>query len=514
MLNDISPEEFMQTGSLVWKVGSKSGIKEKFIWALNDEIRWSSPSQTPQHSSKILTDSILSVWTQEKFGNYFLIIETKHKSYKLQFKSPQIREKWHTGIQALISKAQKVSSVFAENNFVLGETNKVKKEENTEKSILDELFGLIKQFSIRKNWDQFESSDLPRELESILKDVNAKNNERTEWLSCEENDPKRLTSKISMMRKRLKMMEIEKEATSQINNLTFLLEKEVKQNCFLSDKIEEASEEKSKIFNQLNLLRCELEKIQELQIMDEFKVETENYTPTLTMHKMLQKGFICYICTIASAEFVDALNLTPRRGYEEGVFKKRQVKVANDLKSMTWKPVGLFCKKAFSLPLTDICTVIEGTEDSSRFEPYENCKYLTIVSKGLTSIICIENYYSLYLEGIKDLYLQNIGMSNGIQDLTTVQIARIASEQLQNQILTYTRMFKRYKAGLIESICTINSGSEKTQQFLNNELMGIKNLSENMPFGIMAADSESYLRTERKALLERLQNMKNFKENW
>lgn len=514
MLNDISPEEFMQTGSLVWKVGSKSGIKEKFIWANNDEIRWSSPSQTPQHSSKILTDSILSVWTQEKFGNYFLIIETKHKSYKLQFKSPQIREKWHTGIQTLISKTPKVTSVFAEHNFILGEANKVKKEENTEKKILDDLFGVIKDFSMRKNWDQFETSDLPGELENVLKDVNAKNNEKIEWLNCEENDPKRLASKISMMRKRLKMMEIEKEATSQINNLTFLLEKEIKQNCFLSDKIEEASEEKAKILTQLNMLKMELEKIQTLQMTAEMRIETENYTPTFTMHKVLQKGFICYICTIASAELVDALNLTPRRGYEEGVFKKRQVKVANDLKSMTWKPVGLFCKKVFNLPLTDICTVIEGTEDSSRFEPYENCKYLTIVSKGLTSIICIENYYSLYLDGIKDLYLQNIGISNGIQDLSAVQIARIASEQLQNQILTYTRMFKRYKAGLIESICTINTGSEKAQQFLNGELMGLKNLSENMPFGIMAADSESYLRTERKTLLERVQDMRNFKENW
>lgn len=512
MLGESSPEEFMKTGNLVWKVGSKSGIKEKFIWASNNEIRWSSPTQSSQQSSKIDADSILSVWTQEKFGNHFLVIETKHKTYKLQFKSPQIREKWHIGIQALISNTQRVSSVLGSNKLILGERNKVKKEENSEQQILNELISLVKQFSIRKAGDQAEPKDLPNELESILKEVNTKNYEKVEWLNSEENDPKRLASKISMMRKRLKMMEIEKEASSQINNLTFLLEKELKQNSFLTGKIEEALIEKSKISVQWGLLKAELDKMQDLQVSFDFGSEVVTaLTPTITMHRVLQKGFICYICTLASVEFVEPLNLTPRRGYEEGVFKKRQVKVANDLKGLVWKPVGLFCKKTFTLPLNDICTVIEGTEDSSRFEPYENCRYLTIVSKGLTTIICIENYYGLYLDGIRDLYLGNIGVGNGIQDLSSVQIAKIASEQLQNQLLTYTRMFKRYKAGLVDSICSINFGSAELQEFLTGELQGLKNLGENMPLGIMAADSESYLRTERKVLIERLQAMKNFK---
>jgi hypothetical protein len=505
MITEQSLEDFMKAGSLVWKVGSKSGIKEKLVWASDGEIRWSSP-EGPQSSSKLDTSSILSVWTQEKYGNHFLIIEARYKTYKLQFKSPQIREKWHLGIQSLISGTQNTSNYLSTRNTVLGESNK-ERSENNDRKVLEEISDMLKQFSHKKCGNESCLKDLPKALESTIKEINAKNYEQVEWLNSEENDPKRLSSKISIMRKRLKMMEIEKEATSQIENLTFLLEKEQKQNFVLAGKIEEAAADRSKIQIQWNELRSELEKVQDLKVIVQSNSEVSLLSSATVMNRVLQKGFICYICTSATAEKIESLILTPRRGYEEGVYKKRQVKLSSDLISLIWKPVGLFCKKSFSLPLNDICTVVEGTEDSSKYEPYENCKYLTIVTKNLTAILCIENYYSLYLDGIRQLYLQTIGLQSRGLELSSVQIARLASEQLQNQLLTFSRMFKRYKSNLVESICSVQLKDEESEEVLSSELQNFKSLNENLPLGIMSADSENYLRNERKVLVERIQTL-------
>ena len=510
MITEQPLHDFMKAGSLVWKVGSKSGIKEKLIWAADGEIRWSNP-EGAQSCSKIDIESILSVWTQEKYGNHFLIIETRFKTYKLQFKTPQGTEKWHLGIQSLISRVQSISSnQIGQRNCVLGESNKERRESN-DRQVLEEIVGLVKQYSHSKCNQDLNLKDLPSSLETLLKEINTKNYENTEWLNSEENDPKRLSSKISIMRKRLKMMEIEKEATSQIDNLTILLEKEQSQNLVLTSKIEEASQDKSKLLSQFSDLKSEFDKLQDLQSSFQIKPDVSLLTPSMVMTQVLQKGFICYICTTGVIEKVESLILTPRRGYEEGVYKKRQLKVSPDLASLTWRPVGLFCKKSFTLPMTDLCTVIEGTEDPSKYEPYDNCKYLTLVSKNLTAILCIENYYSLYLDGIRQLYLSNLGLAGKSLDLSSVQIARLASEQLQNQILTYTRMFKRYKSNLLDSICLIHLEDEEKEQMMTQELQVFKSLNENMPLGIMSTDSENYLRNERKVLVERIQALNEFR---
>jgi hypothetical protein len=129
------------------------------------------------------------------------------------------------------------------------------------------------------------------------------------------------------------------------------------------------------------------------------------------------------------------------------------------------------------------------------------------VTKNLTAILCIENYYSLYLDGIRQLYLQTIGLQSRGLELSSVQIARLASEQLQNQLLTFSRMFKRYKSNLVESICSVQLKDEESEEVLSSELQNFKSLNENLPLGIMSADSENYLRNERKVLVERIQTL-------
>ena len=58
---------------------------------------------------------------------------------------------------------------------------------------------------------------------------------------------------------------------------------------------------------------------------------------------LLSKGFHGYVCTFTSnKELMHSLNMTPRRPYEDGVYKKRLISISNDLKYLTWRPISLF----------------------------------------------------------------------------------------------------------------------------------------------------------------------------
>jgi hypothetical protein len=501
--------EFMNCGSVITKLSSTSANKNKYLWATKDELRWSNCFEDQNSYSKINLDQIISVKPHDKLSISALVIETTRKTYKFSFRAFQIREKWYKGIQQLMSATFANSKLLKTKSKVLGENNKGSEAPETSKETLEKLLGILKQYSqsydLKIDWDQDDYYNIPTYLEDVLFTFQAKKWEQDASKKNEENDPKRLASKISMLRKRIKMLDIEKNTSAEFENLSFLIEKEKQQNAYLQNKIEEGVLEKNKAFHDCYAIKSELDKAKELKThleADPCKNILTNVTETLK--SVLQKGFICYICTLNGPELPERLILTPRRGYEDGVYKKRQLRLSGDYGSLVWKAVGLFTKKFITLNINDISTVIDGTEDPDRYEPFPAHKYISLVTKGLTVMICIENHYGIYLDGIKDLYMLSNGLGVPEYDIKPSYILKLASEQLQNQIFLYTRLYNRYKNSLIDSICIKNTENFEYQDTLYEEIKHLKALNDSLPIGIMASDSENYLRTEKKILKDRI----------
>lgn len=127
------------------------------------------------------------------------------------------------------------------------------------------------------------------------------------------------------------------------------------------------------------------------------------------------------------------------------------------------------------------------------------------MASGLTLIFSVEKTYSFYLDAIKDLYLSmnSVTVSENLSEFQAHEIYQLGSEQLQTQMMLYDRLIKRYKNGLIESICYVDQGSQYMQEMYLNEIEVLKVLNEDMVQGVLSADAENYFRHERGVLLER-----------
>lgn len=517
MLPNNSLFDFMTIGSPVTKLNSACGGKEKYIWATKNELRWSESFQSFSSYSKIEIPSIVSVWTQDKPISNLLIIETTIKTYKFQYKAPQAREKWHSGIKTLLSnqtpEPKTITKAISRKNTILGESNQESDPKIAQRQSLDDIMKVVKQYSKycgKVNWDDSNLQNIPQYIEEAIIACNDRKWEiRNECLK-EENDPKRLNNKISMLRKRLRMMEIESASSSQTEDISTYIMKEKEKILLLKNRIEEALNDKSQAISEWSGLKADLAKAEDLKSGLKVHCDLTKASFYDVICNILQKGFVCYISTYASQEHHDELTLTPRRGYEEGIYKKRQVKLSSDHKFLSWKAVGLFTKKTFSLSLENVSTIVEGTEDGENYRPFANHKYMSIMSKNMTIIMCIENYYGIYLDGIRELFFKSKGIPCYTQEINTIEIIRLASEQIQCQISGYTRMFNRYKSSLIDSLCTINCSGDKYQSFFYNEIQSLKALNDSLPLGIMSSDSENYLRNEKRILIEKINAMDSF----
>ena len=120
--------ELMSHGIPITKFNCTFGSKEKYLWASNNELRWSENADAKQSYSKISIDQILAMQTQDKSGDHLLVIETTQKTYRFGFKSSQIREKWHGGINQIVINTSCLNSSISRSakkrNTILGENNK------------------------------------------------------------------------------------------------------------------------------------------------------------------------------------------------------------------------------------------------------------------------------------------------------------------------------------------------------------------------------------------------------
>ena len=68
-----------------------------------------------------------------------------------------------------------------------------------------------------------------------------------------------------MLRKRVKMLDIEQDSSNRIENIQTMIDKEKEQNAFLMDKIEEATIDKNKACYECFTIKAELDKAKELK---------------------------------------------------------------------------------------------------------------------------------------------------------------------------------------------------------------------------------------------------------
>lgn len=59
----------------------------------------------------------------------------------------------------------------------------------------------------------------------------------------------------------------------------------------------------------------------------------------------------------------DKYNLSPRRPFECGSYKKRLISCSEDFSTLTIQSLNIFNTKAIHIGLKDIACIIEGTED-------------------------------------------------------------------------------------------------------------------------------------------------------
>ncbi|CAG9314318.1 unnamed protein product [Blepharisma stoltei] len=535
-------QDFVKEGSQVVKLSLESDSQSRFFWVSSEtkEIRWSKSAKARNFYQKIEIDRLFGVrrFDQSKAGNseYGFILETKNKEIKFTVESYEIREKWIEALTEIIVNKTNISSstpiaadendgspwlmkrrtvppsVLGDYNYempVTGSRELFAKTNQTKhhKEILEEVRELLQQ----QTGKQISIEDLPIVLDEIIQ-----NNQTKIWESKqeilrqnEENDPKKLQNKVSSLRKRIKMLEVEQEQIdAQANSIEELnrdIAREKKQKEELTNKIHEITQEKNKYVKEGSIYKADLDAaieknaVLEKELYRREKKDKEE-DPRIDL---LRKGFHGYLLTIANPELADDLNLTPRRPYEDGVYKKRLITLNQDCSQLIWKPISLFSNKKAVLKTSDITSALEGTEDPQRLEPFTNNRYLTILAPGLTLIISVEKSFGFYLEAIKDLYLQVNSIPISPCDIPAHDLYQLGNDQLQSQMVIYDRLIKRYKTSLTESICYVDKGSASQQEMLLNELQTLKILNEDMIQGVLTSDIENYFRHEKAVLLER-----------
>ena len=227
MIASNSIPEFMICGSLVNKIKSTSSFREKYIWATKEELRWSESSQSLVNYSKLSYDAILSVRTQEKTSGFLLLLDTPKKTYKFSFKSSQTLEKWQNGIKQAISMHKYyVLQLNKSKQQILGDSNYEPKQLSNVQ-LNKELMEIAKQYSKYSDQAKIDENEFASSfkcLEEIAANLSMKKWE-LQWpgRKSEENDPRKIVGKISMLRKKVKMLEIEKESSEQLENIRNLM---------------------------------------------------------------------------------------------------------------------------------------------------------------------------------------------------------------------------------------------------------------------------------------------------
>jgi len=500
---------FLVTGSVVEKLNSRNLPESVLLWVDHSlsELRWSKNTRSKHNYQKLQVSKINLV--EQHFSNPLgFNVEysqgNSNATLKFTVDNTQLRNKWVEELSKLTGDENN-STLTIRPARVLGDFNHTP-ESAPQTQVKDQLLSVLAQHG--------KKGDNP----SVLLDQIMQENQEKIWSakqnlqeSQEHQNPKKLQNKINQLRKRFKMLELdEDQLTSQREHIQALkenLQREKDLNSTLMSKLEQLEKEKSLVEKEYLSYRKELEETTEhnsnlekcIESLDSAKAETD------VRVELAKKGFHGYVCTFSSAEIHDSINLTPRRPYEDGVYKKRLLCVSSDGSEITWRPISMFSQRKASLKIADITSVIDGTEDPRNLETFSNHKYITVVSKNITLILAINKGFSFYLEGLKELYARYNSLGHVQCELKPPELYQLGSDQLNNQLAIFHKLINRYKNSLIDSICQVDLGSEEAQSVYNKEIQALKLMNEHMVEGVVSPEVENYLRQESQAISQRMQ---------
>ena len=334
----------------------------------------------------------------------------------------------------------------------------------------------------------FDTPESPQELPATISKLLEGHNEEIRKLQGELQRETQESGKVHALRKRLKMLEAAREkceALEQENEqLKGRLEAQKQANQALEEQL---TERFPKVLDSASAFEASQDEVLAAGI------------------DLLKRGFHGYVNCIGDEVALKQLELTPDSDEEEG-YKHRQIQCSQDLAQLVWKPVSLFSHKRVFICISEISSVLSGTEDPTTLQPYPDCDYLTLQCPQLTLILAVEAQYTFYLEAITALFAQANDLPYTPPSPSDALLTRCrqACQQYEAQSRLLQHLIKTYKASLTASICDIHNGFSAQQAVYSAEIAQLREVNEKCVLGLVSPEAQEYLRTERAELLERL----------
>lgn len=336
-----------------------------------------------------------------------------------------------------------------------------------------------------------ETPDSPQELPATISKLLEGHNEEIKKLQEDLQRETQESCKVQALRKRLKMLEAAREKCEALEQ----------ENEQLKGKLEAQRQANQALEQQL------IERFP--KVVDSASALAASQEEVLAAGiDLLKRGFHGYVNCIGDEVALKQLELTPDSSEEEG-YKHRHIQCSQDLAQLVWKPTSLFTNKRVFICISEISTVISGTEDPTTLQPFPDCDYLTLQCPQFTLILAVEAHYSFYLEAITTLFAQANDLPYTPASSTDGLLTRCrqACQQYEAQSRLLQHLIKTYKVTLTASICDLHNGFSAQQAVYSAEIAQLREVNEKCVQGLMSPEAQEYWRTERGQLLERLRYM-------
>jgi len=219
--------------------------------------------------------------------------------------------------------------------------------------------------------------------------------------------------------------------------------------------------------------------------------------------ELLRLGFVGYVCCFADEIVSQQIALSPKRPCDDVSYKKRQISCSSDLSQLLWRPISLFSTRQALICINDISSVLTGTEEPDRLQPFDGYEYLTVFTPDITVILAVEVQYEFYLSAIKHLFAWANGFPCFQKPLALLATYRKASLLHLAHLSQLQRQIKRYKSTLGDSICSTERGTAEVQRIYGEEIERLREVSERCGEGLGDC-SEAYWQAEQTELRSRL----------
>lgn len=476
---------FLYLGTTATCLSSKGSVESNglYIDKATQEVCWG--------SVRIPLKKILSTSSTEF---YTLLIISSAKTYKFQLNEDS--EVWAKALNAVVFELFQKENIPAFSSMSNGSCK------YTLKLVAD----VVRRYS---KIHLLTYNNLPKQIGQILRNYNVKRPKLEKKLkeTREKNDLETLSTKLLLLKDQWGSLETknkEKINTSQkVSQIQSEIQTQKERSQHLSNAIQRLTLEIATKSSECSTYKLERSKSQALSASLKGQIHSLGAPHNDPHISILAKGFYGYLCTfVSNPQMFQNFNLSPRKPYEDGVYKRRLIYLAPDL-SLCWKPISLFGKKLCKIGFREVSAVFEGTEDAEKLELFPCNNYITVIAKGVTVILSVEKGYDCYLESIRKLYQEQHNMPVVECGKETYEIWKTASDQLECQSFLLSKIISRYKTVICESVCCENDAITDEQIVYNKEIERLRGLNEELARKIDSSGFEDYLRKERKILLER-----------